>query len=105
MFVVGMEAGTFPHKNALEENRLEEERRLMYVAMTRARHRLTLSFAKSQKKFGQVEKMGPSPFLKEIDADVLNWVDKDSGSEEDKAESKAEVDAHMAAMREMLGLD
>ena len=105
VFVVGMEAGSFPHKNALEENRLEEERRLMYVAMTRARHRLTLSYAKSQKKFGQVEKMGPSPFLKEIDEDVLNWVDKDSGSEEDKQESKAEVDAHMAAMREMLGLN
>jgi ATP-dependent DNA helicase Rep len=105
VFVVGMEAGTFPHKTALEENRLEEERRLMYVAMTRARHRLTLSFAKAQKKFGQIEKMGPSPFLKEIDADVLNWVDKDSGSEEDREESKAEVDAHMAAMREMLGLN
>ena len=52
-----------------------------------------------------MEKMGSSPFLKEIDAGVLNWVDKDSGSEEDKAESKAEVDAHMAAMREMLGLN
>jgi len=101
VFVVGMEAGSFPHKNALEENRLEEERRLMYVAMTRARHRLTLSLAKSQKKFGQVEKMGPSPFLKEIDADVLNWVDKDSGSEEDKAESEAEVAAHMAAIEEL----
>ena len=105
VFVVGMEAGSFPHKNALEENRLEEERRLMYVAMTRARHRLTLSYAKTQKKFGQVEKMGASPFLKEIDEDVLNWVDKGSGSEEDQRERKAEVDAHMAAMREILGLN
>jgi len=105
VFVVGMEDGSFPHKNAVAENRLEEERRLMYVAMTRARYRLTLSFAKSQRKFGQVEKMGPSPFLKEIDSDVLNWVDKTSDCEEGKADAKEEADAHMAAMREMLGID
>ncbi len=104
VFVVGMEAGTFPHKTALEENRLEEERRLMYVAMTRARHRLTLSYAKAQKKFGQVEKLAPSPFLREIDKEVLYWVDEDTGTEEDKAESKAEVDAHRAAIRDILGL-
>ncbi|MDX8382874.1 MAG: UvrD-helicase domain-containing protein, partial [Ghiorsea sp.] len=47
VFVVAMEEGTFPHKNAIEENRLEEERRLMYVAMTRARFLLTLTYAKS----------------------------------------------------------
>jgi len=101
VFVVGMEAGSFPHKSALEENRLEEERRLMYVAMTRARHRLTLSYAREHKKFGQVEKLGPSPFLKEIDESVLHWVDRDTDSEA----SKEEADAHMAAMREILGLD
>jgi len=105
VFVVGMEDGGFPHKNAVAENRLEEERRLMYVAMTRARFRLTLSYAKSQRKFGQVEKMGPSPFLKEIDADVLHWVDKTPDTEEGKVAAKEEVDAHMAAIREMLGLD
>jgi len=105
VFVVGMEEGSFPHKNAVEENRLEEERRLMYVAMTRARFRLTLSYAKSQRRFGQVEKMGPSPFLKEIDTDVLSWVDRKPDTEEGKAAAKEEADAHMAAMREMLGLD
>ncbi|WP_038249068.1 ATP-dependent helicase [Ghiorsea bivora] len=105
VFVVGMEDGGFPHKNAVAENRLEEERRLMYVAMTRARFRLTLSYAKSQRKFGQVEKMGPSPFLKEIDGDVLHWVDKTPDTEEGKMAAKEEVDAHMAAIREMLGLN
>jgi len=105
VFVVGMEDGSFPHKNAVAENRLEEERRLMYVAMTRAKFRLTLSYAKSQRKFGQVEKMGPSPFLKEIDEDVLHWVDKTPDTEEGKMAAKEEVDAHMAAIREMLGLD
>lgn len=104
VFVVGMEEGTFPHKHAVDENRLEEERRLMYVAMTRARYRLTLSMAKAQRRFGQVEHFAPSPFLKEIDAAVLYWVDGVADCEESKAEAKAEVDAHMAAMREILGL-
>lgn len=105
VFVVGMEDGSFPHRNAVAENRLEEERRLMYVAMTRARFRLTLSYATSQRRFGQVEKRGPSPFLKEIDTEVLHWVDKESNSEEGKAAAKEEAAAHMAAMREMLGIE
>ena len=105
VFVVGMEEGSFPHKNALEENRLEEERRLMYVAMTRARFRLTLSYAKAHRRFGQIEKVGPSQFLKEIDTDVLNWVDKEADTEEGKIEAMEETDAHMAAMREILGLN
>ena len=105
VFVVGMEHGSFPHRNALEENRMEEERRLMYVAMTRARFRLTLSFAKSQRKYGQVEHMAPSPFLKEIDPEVWHWVDEMDDSEEAKASAKEEADAHMAAIREMLGLE
>ena len=105
VFVVGMEEGSFPHKNAMEENRLEEERRLMYVAMTRARFRLTLSYAKNHRKFGQIESMGPSPFLKEIDPEVLNWVDQESDTDASRVEAKEETDAHMAMMREILGLE
>jgi len=105
VFVVGMEDGSFPHKNAVLENRLEEERRLMYVAMTRARFRLTLSYAKTHRKFGQIESMGPSPFLKEIDTEVLNWVDQESDSDAGREEAKEETDAHMAMMREILGLE
>ncbi len=105
VFVVGMEEGSFPHQHAVEENRLEEERRLMYVAMTRARFMLTLSYAKSQRRFGQVEKRGPSSFLKEPDSEVLFWVDKNADSEEGQVAAQEEASAHMAAMREMLGLD
>ncbi|MDX8402730.1 MAG: UvrD-helicase domain-containing protein [Mariprofundaceae bacterium] len=98
VWLIGMEDGLFPHKNALEENRMEEERRLMYVAMTRARHRLTLSLARTRRRFGKTEKSAPSPFLKEIDPESLHWADRGG---EDGA-SQAEVEDQMAAIRAML---
>ncbi|MFC1567889.1 ATP-dependent helicase [Pseudomonadota bacterium] len=98
VYVVGMEDGSFPHKSAVEENRMEEERRLMYVAMTRARYRLTLSRARVRSRFGQKEKTAPSPFLKEPDQETLWWVDRDTESEE----AQEEVVDSMAAMRARL---
>jgi len=100
VYIIGLNEGTFPHRNAVEENRLEEERRLMYVAMTRARHYLTLSLTKNRRRFGTVEKCEPSPFLKEPDQEALRWVDRDTDSEA----SREEAEAHMAAMRKALGL-
>ncbi|PIW47066.1 MAG: ATP-dependent DNA helicase Rep [Zetaproteobacteria bacterium CG12_big_fil_rev_8_21_14_0_65_54_13] len=101
VYVIGMEEGIFPHRNALEENRMEEERRLMYVAMTRARFMLTLSYSLTRRRFGMIEKSAPSLFLKEPDQSVLRWVDKEIDSED----AKEEAQDHMAAMRKMLGLD
>ncbi|MFQ5582112.1 MAG: ATP-dependent helicase [Mariprofundaceae bacterium] len=98
VYVVGMEDGSFPHKNAVEENRLEEERRLMYVAMTRARFRLTLSCSRTRRRFGQVENRTPSPFLSEADQTHIRWVDRET----DSAEALDEAAAHMAAMHERL---
>ncbi|MBF0281178.1 MAG: UvrD-helicase domain-containing protein [Zetaproteobacteria bacterium] len=100
VYIIGMEEGGFPHQSALDENRLEEERRLMYVAMTRARFRLTLSRAKSRKRFGQIEKRAASPFLLEPDQENLRWVDRDIDSED----AKEEVESHMEAIRKALGL-
>jgi DNA helicase II / ATP-dependent DNA helicase PcrA len=63
--VVGLEEGLFPHENCLA-NEIEEERRLMYVAMTRAREQLVLSYALTRSVFGQLRYGLPSRFLKEI---------------------------------------
>ncbi|MDX8405095.1 MAG: UvrD-helicase domain-containing protein [Mariprofundus sp.] len=101
VYVIGMEDGIFPHRNALEENRMEEERRLMYVAMTRARFVLTLSYVTARRRFGLIEKSAPSPFLKEPDQSVLRWVDREVDSED----AREEAEDHMAAMRKMLGLE
>lgn len=66
VFLIGLEEGTFPHassKNTKEE--LEEERRLCYVAITRARHRIYLTNARSKVVYGKVTHLAPSRFLKE----------------------------------------
>ncbi|HET7479877.1 MAG TPA: UvrD-helicase domain-containing protein, partial [Rubrobacteraceae bacterium] len=66
VFVVGMEEGTFPHARSLDEQNLEEERRLCYVGITRARKTLTLSYAKLRSNWGEREYQMPSRFLSEI---------------------------------------
>ncbi|MDQ6951985.1 MAG: 3'-5' exonuclease [Mariprofundaceae bacterium] len=95
VYIVGVEDGLFPHKNAVDENRLEEERRLMYVAMTRARYRLTLAYVRVRMRYGSKEKTGPSMFLDEPDPSVLSWVDKSS----DSAAAKEEVEDAMAIFK------
>ena len=66
VFVVGMEEGTFPHARSLDEHNLEEERRLAYVGITRARRSLTLTYAKLRSSWGEREYRMPSRFLSEI---------------------------------------
>ena len=68
VFVVGMEEGTFPHARSLDEQNLEEERRLCYVGITRAKRTLTLSYAKLRSSWGEREYQMPSRFLSEIPA-------------------------------------
>jgi DNA helicase-2/ATP-dependent DNA helicase PcrA len=68
VFITGMEEGLFPHSRSLDEQRLEEERRLCYVGMTRARERLYLSHARSRTLHGGGGYKLPSRFLAEIPA-------------------------------------
>jgi DNA helicase II / ATP-dependent DNA helicase PcrA len=66
VFMIGLEEGVFPHVRSLEENSLEEERRLCYVGMTRAKERLTLTHAMRRNLFGRAEARLPSRFLDEL---------------------------------------
>ncbi|MBE7439047.1 MAG: UvrD-helicase domain-containing protein [Spirochaetales bacterium] len=66
VFITGLEEGTFPHSLALSEGGEEEERRLMYVGITRARERLYLSGCRMRRVFGQMEARLPSRFLREL---------------------------------------
>ncbi len=73
VFVVGLEENLFPSQMSMDSMRgLEEERRLFYVAITRAEEHCFLSFAKSRFKFGKTEFSSPSRFLKDIDARFLS---------------------------------
>ncbi len=72
VFITGLEQGLFPHENAAQDrNGLEEERRLMYVAITRARKRLYLCHAQSRMLHGQTRYCAPSVFLEEIPQELL----------------------------------
>ena len=75
VFITGLEEGLFPHENSINErNGLEEERRLMYVAITRAKERLYLSHTQSRMLHGQVRYNMPSRFLEELPSDSLKWL-------------------------------
>jgi DNA helicase-2/ATP-dependent DNA helicase PcrA len=75
VFLAGMEEGLFPSGRSLEESgRLEEERRLAYVGITRARQKLVLSYAEARRLHGQDMYGVPSRFLREIPAALLNEV-------------------------------
>jgi DNA helicase-2/ATP-dependent DNA helicase PcrA len=75
VFITGLEEGLFPHQNSQNvDGGLDEERRLMYVAITRARRRLYLSFAQSRMLHGQVNYGMASSFLRELPEDLLLWL-------------------------------
>ena len=75
VFIVGMEEGVFPHTLALTDpDELEEERRLCYVGLTRARQRLYLSYSQSRMLYGMSSYNAPSRFLKEIPVDLVNKI-------------------------------
>ena len=78
VYVVGLEEGIFPGSSAqFEEEGLEEERRLCYVAMTRAKQRLTLTHARQRMLYGRTSSNPVSRFLEEAPEENLNWVGKD----------------------------
>jgi len=75
VFITGLEEGLFPHEQSVnEDDGLEEERRLMYVAITRARTRLYLSFAQTRMLHGQTRYNVASRFLDELPAGLLKWL-------------------------------
>ncbi len=75
VFITGLEEGLFPHEQSVnEDDGLEEERRLMYVAITRARTRLYLSFAQTRMLHGQTRYNIPSRFVDEVPEGLLKWL-------------------------------
>jgi DNA helicase-2/ATP-dependent DNA helicase PcrA len=81
VFITGLEQGLFPHENAVQErDGIEEERRLMYVAVTRARRRLYLTHAETRLLHGQTRYCLPSVFLDELPAELLHRSGRASGT-------------------------
>ncbi len=74
VYMIGLEEEILPHKNSIAAETVEEERRLMYVGITRARQGLTMTLAEQRKAGGQMKQMTPSRFLDELPQDDLDWL-------------------------------
>ena len=97
VFLVGIEENILPHREAVDEGRLEEERRLMYVGVTRAKKSLTLSYCARRKRARESVACDPSRFIDELGDDV-RMPDKPT-----TAEAKTSGSNRLAALKEMLG--
>ncbi len=112
VFMTGMEEGLFPHGKAVAEGDVEEERRLCYVGMTRAKERLFLSAARRRRIFGKIMEQRPSRFLDEVDRHYLRLYRVDAGPEggsfgpvDDRAFSTGDLVEHPAFGRgKVLGM-
>ena len=100
VFIVGVEDGNLPHEASLEEGRLDEERRLFYVGITRAKERLWLSHAKEAQRWGDKLRLQPSRFIDELPAGELQ---RDGADPVADAAQKAERrSASLANIRALL---
>lgn len=98
VFLIGVEEGVLPHRESLDPARLEEERRLMYVGITRARRSLHISYAERRKQGREFLPSAPSRFIAEMGKEDLRF----SGGANAAPTDKASGSARLAAMRAML---
>ncbi|MBF8673099.1 MULTISPECIES: DNA helicase Rep [Pseudomonas] len=85
VFIMGMEEEILPHRSSIEADTIEEERRLAYVGITRARQTLAFTFAAKRKQYGEVIDCTPSRFLDELPPEDLSWEGLDDAPVEVKA--------------------
>ena len=100
VFMVGMEEGLLPHQSSIDENNIEEERRLAYVGITRAQQRLTFTLARERRQYGEVIRPEPSRFLMELPQDDVKWEDQQPKLSLD--EKKQRTSSHIDAIRNRL---
>jgi len=100
VFLIGMEEGILPHQTSIDEDNVEEERRLAYVGITRAQQNLWFSLCKERRQFGELIRPEPSRFLLELPANDLQWErDKPPLSAE---QQQAKTQSHIANLRAIL---
>ena len=101
VFIMGLEEEILPHRSSIEEGNVEEERRLMYVGITRARETLALTYAASRKQYGEKLETIPSRFLDELPEDDVKW---EGLGESDQQANQKKGKATLSALIGDLGL-
>lgn len=100
VYLVGMEESLLPHHQSMSEEGIQEERRLAYVGMTRAKKTLCLSYAQKRKREGEWQSTEESRFLQELPVTSLEWIGRADKICEDKLKERAS--AHLSFLKEML---
>ncbi|MBY7854898.1 DNA helicase Rep [Vibrio fluvialis] len=100
VYLIGAEEGILPHQTSIDEDNVEEERRLMYVGITRAQHELTFIMCKERRQFGELLKPTQSRFLDELPYDDVEWEIKKKPLSQEERMAKGQ--AHIANIRAML---
>jgi len=99
VFIIGAEEEILPHANSMEDDGLEEERRLAYVGITRAQKFLTITFAKNRTRFGERIVCEPSRFLEELPAEHIEWADRETTTPEQMQET---AQSYISNLQDML---
>lgn len=100
VYLVGMEEEILPHRVSIDDNQIEEERRLAYVGMTRAQKGLCFTLARRRRREGELRECIPSRFLDELPKDSLEWFGKVNEPNEER--SKQVAKSHLAGLKMML---
>ncbi|EGR2848852.1 DNA helicase Rep [Vibrio cholerae] len=99
VYLIGAEEGILPHQTSIDEENVEEERRLMYVGITRAQRELTFIVCKERRQFGELIKPSQSRFLDELPQDDIEWEVKKKPVTQEERMAKGQ--AHIANLRAM----
>ncbi|GAA5218649.1 DNA helicase Rep [Corallincola platygyrae] len=99
VYMIGMEEGLLPHQSSIDEDNVDEERRLAYVGITRAQQELVFIVCRERRQFGETYRPEPSRFLHELPQDDLIW---EGATPKSKEEQQKTGLAHLAAMKAML---
>jgi len=100
VFLVGFEEELIPHATSIQEDNIEEERRLAYVGITRAEKSLTMTMARTRKRYGEKILCEPSRFIEELPEDEIEWLGG-KASKEKSTPDKGK--AHLAGLKALLG--